>query len=410
MDNDAYFGSSASLDALSSLFATVRGADVVIHSVDLGGAGGDAANLDLMEGSSFKPSSVDSLAAFATNTGGRFMRGGSNIEKALAEIASTTRDYYVLAFAPASSEVGKLRKLKVKVKRPELNVTHRPVYLVPDPAKSDPTRQAIQAAEIVAKGMSGGSMPLSAYVLPYRSPQQGTSLPVVIEISGEALGEALKRKQIALELFGYLLDDHGGVRDFFKATPRLDTAALGAKLKAGGLQILTTFAASAGTFELRLLLRDPESQKFGSLRIPVVIPAFPSAAFISAPMFTDDPVARVAQPMATARHPSQEIPFRIDDRPFTVETSPVLKRGAAREICVFKSPSNGQAKDLRVTLTGADGVEKDQPALGVTVVRDADGFDRVVFSIDPGGLPEGEYSIRVSGGAGASLAAPLRIR
>ena len=410
VDSDAYFGSGAGQDALSSLFATVRGSDVVIHSVDLGGAGADAIDLDAQAGSSFKSSTVDSLAAFAANTGGRFMRGVSNIEKALADIARTTRDYYVLAFAPTSSEVGKLRKLKVKVKRPGLNVTHRPVYLVPDPGKPDPTRQAAQAAEIIAKGLSGGSMLLSAYALPYRSPQQGTSLPVVIQIPGEALTEALKRKQIALEVFGYLLDDKGGVRDFFRATPRLDPVALGALLKVSGLQILTTFAAAAGNFELRLLVRDPESQTLGSLRIPVVIPVFPGTAFITAPMFTDDPSTRVVVPTVTERHPSREIPFRIDDRPFTVETSPVLKRGLAREICVFKSPSSGEAKDLRVTLTGVDGVEKDQAALGVKVVRDADGFDRVVFSIEPKGLPEGEYSIRVSAGARTSLTSPLRIR
>ena len=410
VDSDAYFGSGAGQEALSALFATMRGADVVIHSVDLGGAGGDAMDLESQQGSGFKSSTVDSLAAFAANTGGRFMRGLTNIEKALAEIESTTRDYYVLAFAPTSSEVGKLRKLKVRLKRPGLNVTHRPAYVVPDPDKPDTRRQALQAAEIIAKGLSGGSMPLSAYVLPYRSPQQGTSLPVVIEISAEALTEALKRKQIALELFGYLLDEKGSVFDFFRATPRLDTAALGAKVKASGLQVLTTFAAAAGAFELRLLLRDPESQRFGSLRIPVVIPAFPKAAFISAPMFTDDPFARVAQPMVTARHPSQEIPFRIDNRPFTVEASPVLKRGAAREICVFKSPSTGEAKDLRVTLTGVDGAEKDQSAEGLKVIRDADGFDRVVFSIEPKGLREGEYSIRVSVGQIVSTVSFLRVQ
>ena len=410
VDSDSYFGSATGQDALSGLFATMRGSDVVIHSVDLGGAGADSMGLDSQEGTSFKSTTVDSLATFAAGTGGRFMKGVSNIEKALTDIAESTKSYYVLAFSPTSAEVGKLRKLKVKVKKSGLNVTHRPAYLVPDPKKPDTGRQALQASEIMAKGLSGGSMLLSAYALPYRSPQQGIGLPVVIQIPGEALTEALKRKQIALELFGYLIDDKGSVRDFFRATPSLDPAALGVKLKATGFQILTTFAASAGTFELRLLLRDPESQKFGSLRIPVVIPAFPTAVFISAPMVTDDPFARVALPTVTQRHPNREIPFRIDDRPFTVESSPVLKQGAPREICVFKSPSNGEAKDLKVTLIGADGAEKEQTAHGVKVVRDADGFDRVVFSIEPKGLAEGEYALRVSVGQTTSLTTALRLR
>jgi hypothetical protein len=222
--------------------------------------------------------------------------------------------------------------------------------------------------------------------------------------------EGLKRKQIALELFGYLVDDQGTIRDFFKATPSLDPAALGAKLKANGLQVLTTFAATAGNFEVRLLVRDPESQKSGALRIPVVIPAFPAVSFLSAPMVTDDPFARVALPTVTERHPNREIPFRIDDRPFTVEASPVLKRGTAREICVFKSPSNGEAKDLRVVLVGLDGIEKAQVPEGVKVSRDADGFDRVVFTIAAKDVEAGGYAIKVSVGSTTSLSSSLRVQ
>lgn len=409
VDSDAYFGSATGQDALTGLFAAMRGSDVVIHSIDLGGAGADSMGLDSQEGSNLKASTVDSLAVFASNTGGRFMKGVSNIEKALDEIANSTKDYYVLAFAPTSSEVGKLRKLKVKVKRSGLNVNHRPAYLVPDPKKPDAVRQALQASEIMAKGLSGGSMAISAYALPYRSPQQGIGLPVVIEVPAEALADALKRKSINLELFGYLMDDKGGVRDFFRATPTLDPAAVGAKLKVSGLQVLTTFAAGAGTYELRLLVRDGEGQRFGSLRMPVTIPAFPTASFVSAPMFTDDPFARVAMPTVTERHPAREIPFRIEDRPFTVESSPVLKRGAAREICVFKAPSTGQAADLRVTVVGPDGVEQAQTPAGVKVVRDADGFDRIVFTIEPNGAA-GVYAIKVSLGGATSETSSFRVQ
>lgn len=410
VDSDAYFGSATSQNALSGLFTAMRGSDVVIHSVDLGGAGADSMGLDSQEGAGFSLSGLDSLAIFASNTGGRFMKGAANIDRALEDIAGSTGSYYVLAFAPTSSEVGKARKLKVKVRRPGLNVNHRPTYMVPDPKKPDAARQGLQASEIIAKGLSGGSLLLTAYALPYRSPQQGIGLPVVIQVGGEAFADALKRKAINLELFGYLMDDKGGVRDFFRATPGLDPAALGARLKASGLQILTTFAAGAGTFEVRLLLRDPETQKFGSLRLPVTIPAFPAGSFVSAPMFTDDPFSRVALPTVTERHPAREIPFRIDDRPFTIESNPVLKSGAPREICVFKSPSTGAAADLQVTLTGADGVEKAQTAAGLKVVRDADGFDRVVFTIEPKGLSSGEYSVRVTVGGVSSQPSSFRLQ
>lgn len=410
VDGDAYFGSATGLSAMTNLFATMRGSDVVIHAVDLGSAGTDTMNLSSQEGSAFSGSTIDSLATFASNTGGRFMKGVSDVGAALSDISNATKDYYVLAFSPTSSEVGKLRKLKIKVKKPGLRVNHRPAYLVPDPKKPDVSRQALQASEMIAKGMTGGSILLSAYALPYRSPQAGIGLPVVIQIPPEAFTDALKRKQINLELFGYLVDDKGTVRDFFKTTPSLDPVALGAKIKANGLQILTTFAAGAGNFEVRLLVRDTESPKFGALRIPVSIPAFPATAFVSSPMVTDDPFGRVALPTVTERRPGREIPFRIGDRPFTVEAAPVLKRGATREICVFKTPPTGEAKDLKVVLIGADGTEKAQPFESLTVGRDTDGFDRVVFTISAKDVDAGEYGLRVNIGPTASTVSRLRVQ
>ncbi len=410
VDGDAYFGSATGQSAMSNLFATMRGSDVVVHTVDLGSAGTDTMNLSSQEGSPFSASTIDSLATFASNTGGRFMKGVSDVGSALADISTATKDYYVLAFSPTSSEVGKLRKLKIKVKKPGLRVNHRPAYLVPDPKKPDVARQALQASEIIAKGMTGGSILLSAYALPYRSPQAGIGLPVVIQIPPEAFADALKRKQINLELFGYLVDDKGTVRDFFKTTPSLDPVALAAKIKANGLQILTTFAAGAGNFEIRLLVRDTESPKFGALRIPVSIPAFPATLFVSSPMVTDDPFGRVALPTVTERRPGREIPFRIGDRPFTVEAAPVLKRGSAREICVFKTPSTGEAKELKVVLIGADGTEKAQPFESLTVGRDTDGFDRVVFTISAKDVDPGEYGLRVNIGPTASTVSRLRVQ
>jgi VWFA-related protein len=411
VDSDTYFGSMSGQNALSSLFASMRGSDVVIHTIDLGSAGADTMDLSSQEGSAFNPvSGLDSLATFASNTGGRFLKGVTDIDAAMVDIANATKAYYVLAFAPTSSKTGKLRKLKIKVNQSGLSVNHRPAYLLPDPDKPDLNRQALQASEIIAKGLSGGPIILSAYTMPYRSPQNGLGVPIVIQIPPEAFTEPLKRNQINLQLFGYLVDEKGTVSDFFSATPTLDPATLGAKLKASGLQILTTFGAVAGKYEVRLLLRDPESQKFGALRLPVVIPDFPTAVFVSSPMVTGDPFARVALPTVTDRRPNREIPFRIENRPFTVETNPILKKGSLREICVFKSPSNGEADALRVVLIGSDGIEKLQKPEGLKVTRDADGFDRVVFSVSPNDVPAGEYMMKVSVGPTTSLTTFMRVQ
>ena len=88
----------------------------------------------------------------------------------------------------------------------------------------------------------------------------------------------------------------------------------------------------------------------------------------------------------------------------------MLKRGAAREICVFKTPPTGEAKELKVVLIGADGTEEAQPFESLTVGRDADGFDRVVFTISAKDVDAGEYGLRVNIGPTASTVSRLRVQ
>jgi hypothetical protein len=237
-------------------------------------------------------------------------------------------------------------------------------------------------------------------------------LPVVIQIPAEALAEAVKRKQIALQLYGYLVDQEGAVLDYFQATPVLDPTQLGETLKKSGLQIITTFAAAPGALEVRLLVRDPAASTWGSLRWPVQVPSFGAEGtpFSSPPLVVDDPFARVALPTTTHKRPNREIPFRLEDRPITVETDPVLKRGAAREICVYVRPVSGAVPALQVEFVSGDGTKYPQKADKVSVVRDADGFDRVVFFLSPADIGPGEYALSVAIGGGAAASSPVRIQ
>jgi hypothetical protein len=352
----------------------------------------------------------NTLAELAQNSGGHFVRSANNIETGLNELLAVNQNFYVLAFSPQATERGKPRKLSIKVKRPGLSVSHRATYTLPDPKKPDLGRAASESAEIIAKGVTGGSIHLSAYALPYRAKDGGSALPVVIQIPAEAMAEAVKRKQIGLQVFGYLVGKDGIVLDYFQATPTLDPAQTGDHLKRAGLQLITTFAAAPGPAEVRLLVRDPAAATWGALRLPVDIPSFtPSSSFASAPMVVDDPFGRIALPTTTQRRPNRDIPFRLDDRPITVEADPVLKRGAAREICVYLRPATGKVPALEVALVGADGVKHAQNAEKVSVVRDADGFDRVVFFVSPSNVEPGSYALTVSV-SGASASGPVRIQ
>jgi len=87
---------------------------------------------DLVEASFRKADK--SLQQLSTATGGRvyFPKSPAEFQHAYAEIAQLIRYEYSLAFAPPTAD-GQLHSLKVKVKDPSYEVSHRQAYLAPLP-------------------------------------------------------------------------------------------------------------------------------------------------------------------------------------------------------------------------------------------------------------------------------------
>jgi len=67
-------------------------------------------------------------------------------------------------------------------------VAHRAGYLEPAPAKvDDPMLRRMQAAEAIAKGLSGGDLDVRLVAVPYRDAQGRVTLPVVVDVDGARL-------------------------------------------------------------------------------------------------------------------------------------------------------------------------------------------------------------------------------
>jgi hypothetical protein len=292
------------------------------------------------------------------------------------------------------------------VKRPGLEVSHRAGYVIRDPKATPASVTQLQAAEVIAKGLSGGALRLQALAVPYRGLKGELSLPVVLEIDGESLLAKAGKKALALEIFGYSLDGEGRIQDAVALTPTLDLAQVGPAIKQKGLQVLTAFRARPGPADLRFLVRDPASGQSGSLRLTATVPSFEAGTLsVSPPLFMDDPRARVVLPAATRANPRIEIPFRLEDRAFTPQADPVLRNGETREVCVmaFGGPA-GDASALTAALVGGGGKSIPLEAGNARLVNDADRFRRLVVNLTLKGVPAGDYRLRleVPGGSGDS--------
>jgi VWFA-related protein len=401
--SDRYFGDSKVRDSLDRLFRAVAVTDTVIHSVDVSGLAAGVVSADQA-----LPQKVgqgrDTLAQFAVNTGGRFIADANDLRAGLEELLAATRYYYVLGFEPQSpgDKPDKPRKLKVRVKGQGLSVSHRRGYVLqPKAAEPAPAAGALQAAESIVKGLSGGAIALAAVAVPYRDAKGTLSLPVILQADGSALARDAKAKQLGLELFGYAFDAQGQLRDVVTLAPVVDLGSVKAAFEAKGLQFITSFAVPDGPVDLRFVVRDKASQRMGSLRLRLEMPEAEDDMVLSPPLALDDPRSRLVLPAPSRRLPGLEIPFRLADAPFTAEPRPSLANGAAREVCVMAwgadlRVAEDHALEVAPQLVDASGAPHAVSLDKVRIVTDADGVGRYVLTLRPTGVPPGGYVLRVS--------------
>ena len=129
----------------------------------------------------------------------------------------------------------------------------------------------------------------------------------------------------------------------------------------------------------------------------------------------DDPRGRLVLPAPSRRLPQLEIPFRLDDAPFTAEPAPTLANGATRQVCLMAwagSGSSVSADEIAANLVDASGSEH---ALAIDgsprTVTDADGTTRYVLTLAPKNVPKGPYRLRLAiGKQGAEARSELRVR
>ena len=396
VQGDRRFGDAGARSTLDALYDALARTDTVVHTVDVAGMTAGASADEA--GSAPRGSGRGTLAELAGRSGGQFIRETNDIAAGLRQVLDASRYYYVLAFEPtdAKRKPGELRKLKVKVKRPGLEVSYRAGYTLADPkAVSAPTTQ-LQSAEMITKGISGGALRLRAVAVPYRSAQGQVSLPVVLEIEGESLGIA-GEKALSLEVYGYALDGAGRIQDALGLTPTLDIAKLGTVIHQKGVQILTAFRVGEGPVDLRFLVREKASGRSGSLRISSVVPSFAGEnVVLSPPLFMDDPRARLVIATPSRANQDFQIPFRLGETPFTAQASPVLRNGEAREVCLLVHGGTEDSAALKAALVREDGRIVAIETGPMRVVKDADRFRRLVMSVTPKGVPAGDYRLRLS--------------
>jgi len=404
VDSDDRYGDTRLRAELREALEAFSRSDSVVHAVDLSGlsARGDGrfAGREPQRGTGH-----ESLARIAEVSGGRLFKNTNDVGQALDEVLELSRHYYLLAFEPARVKgPGSFHKLEVKLKdKKGRRVSHRRGYFERQPfAKRSPMQRRFEAAEIIAKGVTGGELGFRAMAIPYRTDGDRTLLPVVLEFDAASLLADVTGDQLRLEIYGYALGADGSVEDLIAFFSTLDVAGARDRIEEHGMQCHAFFSLRPGPHELRFLVRDAERGRSGSRWLSVTVPEFkPGEVQLSPPIFMDESEGWLVLKAESRSTPEAQSPFTVSTDPFVPKVRPRLTNGHTERFLVLAYDGGVQydpAAPLEIRPLLVDGSGHRVAGAHFALDRafaEPDGFRRYVLSLTPSDLPPGEYTLKV---------------
>jgi hypothetical protein len=268
-------------------------ADVSLYTMDARGLlalppGGDASSSSpsgtaLYSGSahasqiSSLQGSRETLAALATETGGRTFYDLNDFAPAFEEVQKENSSYYLLGYSPANPRSdGHFRHIRVEVSRPGLKVQARPGYFAPKSfrqfTRQEKENQLQQVMELDEPFVDLPFVVETAYFL---RPDKKCTVILAAKIPGSQVAFLKKSGKHDTEFdFAWKLTDDknhvaGGLRDTLPVHMTNETydEVIGSNLFYEGEVTLPP-----GKYNLKAVVRENESGKIGTFEAPLVIP------------------------------------------------------------------------------------------------------------------------------------------
>lgn len=332
------------------------------------------------------------LAQLAQETGGVHFHNNNDLFGGLKQIADSQSFYYVLTYAsPATASDGRYHRIKVKVSRPGLKITHRKGYFAP---KEDPTYITLKKREVLDALRSPGNLNeipvrLSYSAFPVGEDRYQVDVFTRIDFGRLPFLEEKDRKTNLLHLItaayggkgGYLGGQEKQLDLRLTRSGQQELAALGATSK-------FTLEAPPGEHQLKAVVRESVEATLGSVQEWIVLARRLAAGKPSGPKY------RLLAALA-APHPSAAIPLSFSTYTFYTDPKQALVRFSA---------------EARLPENGAPGASMTEPLqiLGMALREDgeiASLFGSSAGADDSGGkvafggrmkLPPGRYRLKLA--------------
>jgi len=402
--SDAHFGDAVLTQTLREAFDAFVANDVAVHTIavqgletgsdltDQAGLGSAAGRVNLGQ---------DSLAQFSANSGGLFVKGHNDLGVALASVMDASRRFYLLGItAPAGGKPGHVRHIDVAVTRSGVRVFHRLGFV--ESKSPGPVRLATrpEAAEWLVKGLTGGELPVRSLAMPVSESHGGARVALLLEVDHASLGGESAALP-ALEFYAYAFDARGRVTDLAAVEPTAQALASLARSGPKRLVFATSLGATPGIAEVRFVLRESGSGRFGAGRVRIEVPDFaaPKPVPVLSPPLLIGSFAGAAVLRVKPRSGEASLPFALQGQAFLPALDPVVRRGEPSQLLLLywdKHLASDVALDVQLRLVnGAGEALPPGPVRLVASATGTDGLRRMLVELTPASLPPGDYRLQV---------------
>jgi VWFA-related protein len=388
IQTDQTYGSSTSSSEIRKMGEIFRRSDVVLHSIDIKGLRTD---VDAREGA--RRSSNEALFLLSEPTGGQVFKNANDLSTSFARMLDQQDVIYVLGFrATQGDEPGKFRSLRVRaVDVRGARLQHRAGYYEPS-GQVSPLERALSAAEILFHEIPVDqvAVEIQAFSFPTAT---GAQVPVVLEIDGVKLLEAIDGDLATGDIYIYAFTRKGEVAGYLHQELSLDLTKASDILRKAGIRYYGTLLLEEGDYLVKTLVRINENNRAGYRSVPLHVPRFDQPAVLQPLLFAEQGDWIM---MRGDARPGIEYPFVVGSRSFIPEVSPKLDSDGNYHLALFTYHVPAEQLGLTASVTSVE--RPTEPAaislVGRTPVED-DGAVKYLFQFSPEDLPPGEYALEM---------------
>ena len=402
VNTDSRYGNTGVQRDLSRMLEEFRRSDCVIQAVDVGGlrSSADAAGRARVNGQ-------ESLFYMANETGGELFKDANDLGAQLDRVLTRTSITYLLIFHRSDLKPnGDYHRLQVKVKAPQAHgarVSYRAGYYAPRPFQElAPLEKNLLASDGIVDATPRRDVELGVLTAAFRANEAQAYVPVIIEIGGRGLLAGHKGDRLDLELYTYVADKEGKIRDFFTQAVGLEIKKGGrAALERAGIKYYGHFDLAPGDYQVRVLVRNAGTGRTGVESVPLSVPTYAKAEpHLLPPFFIEGAPGWVMIRERQDKDGQQAAlvyPFTVKGEPYVPAARPVLRSDRSVSLCLV-GYNLGEDPKLEGRVVASDG--KSLPggrlALVERTATGISGLDKMIATFQPTGLQAGNYILRVA--------------